>query len=491
MLALMKTLEGRWFDGVNKQWVAKNTSQNVLYLINNSFVSTSSEPLLVPVRAVPPITPTPQAPINEVLLPKGIRDYQRIGVQFLEARNGNGIVADAPRLGKSLQALGYCMQHPDQTKHLIICPSNVKIVWRDEVEKWLHEKAVILDSRTPYDLRDTPSKFFIINYDILADWHPSLMKIKSDVIICDEFHYLGNTTRYDPKEHKKVTVQRNGAFRSLAKKSPHNILLSGTPLRSNPLQFYVPLHVVAPEVFPQQWGYKQEFCGPKMTNYGWSFSGASNIELLYSLVSPYMIRRRKEDVIKDLPLKQRIIVAMENRADPVKELQDKISWIRDYLEEEAKLVVFAWNRDVCEAVYQSFKKEAVLIYGGITATKRDQLKKSFMNDPKIKLYVGQVISSNVGIDLSVSDTVVFVQLPFNPGDAEQAEERVFLPGDGKERITIYYLITAGTKEEDAALRIETKGEVVSKVIDGKAPEKMFGGKDFLTAMATETHKGKI
>jgi SNF2 family DNA or RNA helicase len=64
-------------------------------------------------------------------------------------------------------------------------------------------------------------------------------------------------------------------------------------------------------------------------------------------------------------------------------------------------------------------------------------------------------------------------MPFNPGDAEQAEERVFLPGDGKQRITVYYLVGKESPEEKIAEILENKNQIVTKVLDNRVADKLF------------------
>jgi len=475
ILNVVRSLQGRNFDAANKQWTALASQPNINKLLDAGFCLTDNVKRIWEKAPQFVIQETPRKEINYALLPDKIRDYQIRGVEFLEAVDGNGIVGFAPRLGKSLTALAYCLQHPEYKRILIGCPSNVKIVWEREIHKWTKEEAVTLYSRNPVMLNKFDAKFFIVNYDILYDWKEALKEVKFDVMIMDESHYLCNMKMYNAEQKKQVPVKRTAAFMELAKGIPHKILLSGTAIKAAPVQFFTSLHTIAPTIFPNEWKYKQKFCGPKHTYYGWDFTGLSNADELISLISPYMIRRRKEDVLTDLPIKQRIVVsfAKDDTANREQELKEKIAWIADYLDSGEKLVVFAWHREVCESIYSAFPKQAVLVYGGIDNKKKTALQDKFQSDNKIRLFVGQVISANVGIDLSAADTVAFVEMPFNPGDAEQAEERVFLPGDGKQRITVYYLVGKESPEEKIAEILENKNQIVTRVLDNKVADKLF------------------
>ena len=477
ILNIVRSLQGRNFDAVNKQWTALATQANMDKLLDAGFVPSLAVKQIWDKTPTFTIAETPRKEINHALLPDKIRDYQVRGVEFLEAVNGNGIVGFAPRLGKSLTALSYCMQHPEYKRILIGCPSNVKYVWEREINKWLHEDSVILSGKTSSSLMMINVRFFVINYDILYDWKEVLKEKKFDVMIMDESHYLCNTKMYNAKLKAKVPVKRTQAFMELCKLIPHKILLSGTAIKSCPVQFWTSLNAVAPKEFPSQNKYKQHFCDPKWNYFAheYDYTGLSNAEELIAKISPYMIRRRKEDVLTDLPVKQRIVVsfAKDDTENREQELKEKIAWIADYLDSGEKLVVFAWHREICERIYEEFKKKAVLVYGGIDNKKKTERQDKFQNDTKIRLFVGQVISANVGIDLSAADTVAFVEMPFNPGDAEQAEERVFLPGDGKQRITVYYLVGKESPEEKIAEILENKNQIVTKVLDNKVADKLF------------------
>jgi SNF2 family DNA or RNA helicase len=477
ILNIVRSLQGRNFDAVNKQWTALATQANMDKLLDAGFTPSLAVKQIWDKTPTFTIAETPRKEINHALLPDKIRDYQIRGVEFLEAVNGNGIIGDSPRLGKTLQALAYCMQHPEYKRILVVCPSNVKCVWEREINKWLHENSAIINGRTLYPLEMISDRFFIINYDILYDWKEELKIKKFDIMIVDELHYLGNKFRQSSEENAKVPVKRTQAFQELCRKIKHKVLLSGTPIKAAPIQFFPALNALAPKVFPNYWKFANYYCDPQFVRGEWQFKGytKAHIDELIAKISPYMIRRRKEDVLTDLPVKQRIVVsfAKDDTENREQELKEKIAWIADYLASGEKLVVFAWHRDVCDRIYEEFSKQAVLVYGGIDSKKKTVRQDMFQDDTKIRLFVGQVISANVGIDLSAADTVAFVEMPFNPGDAEQAEERVFMPGDGKQRITVYYLVGKESPEEKIAEILENKNQIVTKVLDNKVANKLF------------------
>ncbi len=473
ILKQIKLLQGARFDAISQQWIALSNKSNIDQLFELGFIPTQTVKDMWKKTPQFIIPKTPRKEINLDLLSRNLRKYQLRGIEFLEAVNGNGIIGDAPRLGKSAQALGYCLLHPEFKRILIVCPSNVKIGWQREIKKWVYTDAHIIYGKTIYPL--VREKYIIINYDIFYAWKEELKTYNFDVIIVDELHYLGNKIQYNAKAGIKIPVKRTRAFEELSNKIKHVILLSGTPIKAAPIQFFTVLHAIAPTVFSNEWYYKQHFCGPRATQYGMDYSGASNSEELVAKIAPFMIRRRKEDVFIELPLKQRIIVNFDkdNSEKREQELHEKILWIEDFLKSGEKLIVFAWHREICEKIHDYFKEKSILIYGGIDSREREKRRISFQTNNKKQLLVGQVLSINVGIDLSAADVVAFVEFPYNPGDLEQAEERVFMPGDGKQRITIYYLVGKDSPEERIAEILETKNQIVSRIVDNKYADRIF------------------
>ena len=224
--------------------------------------------------------------------------YQIQGVNFLEKKNGRALIADEMGLGKTVQALSWIKLHPEFRKILVICPASLKINWQREIKRWTSLEAEILNGSIPYI---TKKNFIIINYDILSYWE-RLLKLKQfDVIIFDEAHYIKNNK-----------AKRTKAFKRLVKSVPRLIALTGTPIENKPIEIYNIVKVIDPSIFPDATDFAVEFCGAKKTRFGWDKNGATNtLRLNKILSSSIMIRRKKVDVLKDLPEKQIIKVPFE------------------------------------------------------------------------------------------------------------------------------------------------------------------------------------
>ena len=224
--------------------------------------------------------------------------YQIEGVHFLEQKNGRALIADEMGLGKTVQALSWLKLHPEFSKVLVICPASLKINWQREAEKWALLDMEILNGTTPHKIK---SNDVIINYDILSYWEKYLKLKQFDVIIFDEAHYIKNNK-----------AKRTKAFKRLVKSVPRLIALTGTPIENKPIEIYNIVKVIDPSIFPDATDFAVEFCGAKKTRFGWDKNGATNtLRLNKILSSSIMIRRKKVDVLKDLPEKQIIKVPFE------------------------------------------------------------------------------------------------------------------------------------------------------------------------------------
>jgi SWI/SNF-related matrix-associated actin-dependent regulator 1 of chromatin subfamily A len=265
-------------------------------------------------------------------------------------------------------------------------------------------------------------------------------------------------------------------------------------------------------VVPNFWTYAQKYCGARHNGYGWDFSGATNTEELHEkLVNTIMIRRKKSEVLKDLPEKLRAFVPMElnnrdtyrnaevdfinfvrqykgqaaaNRAsnaqalaeiEGLKQLAVKgkmnqaIDWIENFLEVDGKLVVFAIHKFVIDMLMERFGNVAVKIDGSVSGVNRDQAVQRFQTDDATRLFVGNIRAAGVGLTLTAANNVVFLELPWTPGELTQAEDRCHRIGQ-QGNVTINFLLAENTIEEKIARLIDNKQRVLDSVLDGKETE---------------------
>lgn len=430
--------------------------------------------------------------------------YQKTGVLFIDSRNGRALVADEMGLGKTLQSLAWLQMYPKKRPAIIVVPSSVKLKWAREVEESIHfDDISVTEGRRPYKVGND---IIIINYDIVQGWSDYIRSVKPKVIIIDECHYI-----------KSSKAKRTKAVKKICRGVPHIIALSGTPVLNKPIEIYNTLNLIDRTVVPSFWEYAFKYCNAKRTGFGWDLNGASNTrELHHKLINSIMIRRKKSEVLKDLPEKILSPVPIEmtararseynyasnnflcwvrgnkgadkaaraKRAESLTKIEslkqiavrgklDEVkSWIRDFLESDEKLVVFAIHTKVIDSIYEEFKKIAVKIDGSVRDKDRQRAVDLFQMTKRKRLFVGQITSAGVGLDLTAASNVAFIELPWTPGEVVQAEDRCHRIGQ-KYTVNVYYLLASGTIEYEIAGLIDKKRKVLDQVLDGKKVEKRF------------------
>ena len=508
MIAEIKTLSGRKWDSYNKYWTATVCfdTQKRLEELEFSFIG----------AALIPLTPkeiTPIIPIKEVLeLKLPLFPYQVDGINFIESHNGRILLADEMGLGKSCQALTYFQHHPELRPAIITCPASVKLNWAKEIKLWMTINCDfhIISGKHSQKERLPKASIYITNYDVLAISNPDAKKksekyvcrpdilgIEPKIVIADEAHVW-----------KSPDAQRTKAMMDLAKRAPYFIALTGTPIVNRPIEIFNCIKAIEPKLFPSYFQYAMKYCGAKHNGYGWNFNGASNTQELHEkLTNSIMIRRKKSEVLKDLPPKIRTVVPMEldnqreyniaeadligwlrtnfgnGKAEKAQQaealtrigelkrlavrgkLKECVDWIEDFLESVEKLVVFAVHKFVIDALMEKFAGRAVKIDGSVT--NRQAPVDAFQTDENIRLFVGNIQAAGVGITLTAASNTCFLELPWAGGHLDQAEDRVHRIGQVADSVTAWYLLAAGTMEEEIAQLIDAKRKVVTKVLDGQ------------------------
>lgn len=434
-------------------------------------------------------------------LKKEMYPYQKVGAEFLVASGGRAIIADAPGLGKTIQALSYA-KHMGYQRTLVVAPASVKFSWAVEVKKWTNLKAVVIDSKT--DLAQIPHdvEVWIINYDILKKHHDQLAKIRFDCMIGDECQLI-----------KSTSAMRTKAFRSISRHIPSVVLLSGTPLLSRPSELFSLLNIIDPKTWSNWYEYARKYCAAHQTRWGMDTSGASNVEELHARIKRYFIRRDKSEVLKELPPKNFIDVPVEldkatakeyelaasNLARYLKDRQGKqpaevaramaaeklqqlnilrqlnalgkvdvaIELVESILEAGEKVLVFSSFIEPLDRLKAHFGDKAVTITGQTPVDERQAVVEKFQGDKETKIFLGGIKSAGVGITLTAASNVVFLDYSWNPADHQQAQDRVHRPGQVANSVNIYQLFAMNTIDDDLKEILETKQGIFDQVIEGK------------------------
>ena len=462
--------------------------------------------------------------------PDGLIPFQKEGVSEMLKRDYNTLLADPMGLGKTVQVAVYLKMRKNAYPALVVCPASLKENWCREIKKWCGVDSVVISGTKVEKLKE--AKVYIINYDILGTenkkekekelerrrrakengepfrkafiptygWCKVFEEMELNTIVGDEVQYISG----------EETI-RARAFMQLCKNKKHatKILVSGTPYETRTSQFYNALHIIDSKIFSSRYQFLMRYCDPIKTRFGWQFKGLSNAEELRQLISKYMIRRNKREVLSQLPPKQRIIVPLsvtkserkiyndEDEQFALDILQSKkkkseqighialmkqkafeakenacLIWIKEFIEYEGKLVVFIYHHKTYDDLMNKFGKIAVGITGSTPTKQRQQMVDKFQNDEKIKLFVGQIEAAGVGLTLTKSHATCFIEFGKTPAQHLQAEDRVDRIGQEADNIQAYYLVLPDSVDTDAMRVLNSHNSDISEVMDGKK-EVMF------------------
>ena len=440
-------------------------------------------------------------------LDKRLIPFQKKGVKSIYKKKGRALLADDMGLGKTVQALAYARIKGKGRPLLIICPASVKIYWQREAKKWLRDKRIkVIDGR---GLQRVDADVLIVNYETLSEvtekgpggkrkkvfgtgWVRALQELKPSLVVLDECQYI-----------KKRKSLRTSAVRRICRNAKRVIALSGTPIENGPVEFFPVLNILRPDLFPSFWDYAQAFCNPRWNGFGYTYGAANVKELRRILKKHLMIRRRKSQVLKDLPQKVRAVVPIEiendaeyetkfqsfmDNIDRVMEMEEDeqkqhierikqlcvqgkmrsaTEWIQDFLQTGEKLVVFCTHRKVVDHLCHKFRKVSVRVDGSVVGEKRQLAVDRFQSESSVRLLVGNLRAAGVGLTLTAASNTCFIELGWTPSAHDQAEDRVHRIGQEADSVTAWYLIGAGTIEEDIVQLLDRKRRILTQIMDGK------------------------
>ena len=439
----------------------------------------------------------------------------------------NGIVVH--NCGKTMEAIGISdLIYPG--KYIIICTKSMKLKWAREIHLWTGKDSYIISGEKTFNLPKNYD-YYIINYHILGrenaklrkeelakkkkalennltykmkpvpveGWWKELVELSPIGIFPDEAHRLGN-----PK-----AIWTRSVIELFKQTKPKVFVpLSGTITRKKPKSLFTNLHLVAPNLFPNEYRFYYRFCDPKHTRWGWTFDGATHIEELHDLMSKVMIRRLKEDVFKDLPSKiiscipmelskleeSNYLSANESLIQIIKSTKNKLEknnglarlkqiaylakrnslfdWIDDFIEDHDKLILGCWHKSVIEDLIKRYDKIAVKIDGSVTDEKRLEAEDRFQTDPKVKIIILQIDAGGEGLTLTASDSVGIIEIPDTPGQLIQFCDRAHRKGQTRQ-VTVYFPFANGTIENIVADRLEESFKAISMILDGKKDTTLF------------------
>lgn len=450
-----------------------------------------------------------------------LRDYQLTGVKWLYnlAKTGfGGILADEMGLGKTIQVIYYIKQmlkDNPTSKFLIVVPTSLAYNWEHEFDSFASKikKAICIGSKEKrkHILKDLNKiNVIITTYGLLREDEEIYENLNFNTMIIDEAQNIKNNHAGITKVVKSIKAETKFA-------------LTGTPLENSILELWSIFDFIMPGYLANLTKFQSKY---KIKD----FDEDSEILIkgLSKQINPFILRRKKSDVVKELPEKlindiyidlkdeqKKLYVAELNR---VKEEMDKIikeegmnkarflilqlltklrqicidpsivydnytdgsnkieqleNIVSEYTKNNHKVLIFSSFKTALNIVKEKLNNAKIKTYmidGSVPAKTRIEMVDNFNENDDIKVFLIMLKSGGTGLNLASADVVIHLDLWWNPQAENQATDRAHRIGQTN-TVEVIHLITKGTIEEKI-LELQNKKRILSdKLIDGEIRDK--------------------
>jgi SNF2 family DNA or RNA helicase len=511
VVALVKTITGRSYDRASRTWYVP--CYHVEEVVEKlSPIGFSFTPEVTAYRAqlaahrdrldAARATPAYSGPLTATMHP-----YQRIGAGFLRTA-GRALLADQMGLGKTLQSIAAC---EGDGRVLVLAPASNKYGWKEEIEKWAPGEAISVIDGSPEGraaLWKAPAKWFIVNYELLlrpADL--SEMRRGFDAIICDEATRISN--------HQAKTVV---ALKTVP--AAKRIAMTGTPISNRPSDVWS----IVDWLHPGLLGTWSQFLEAYAVFDDWGERGKvvgfKDLTGLAAKLRPVMLRRTKEEVLKELPKKtvQDVLFDMSKdewkvydavRANILGDLDaaamggidrrslsesmvkmlrlkqvtgstaligdgsagsTKLLVMKERLDEALaggeKVIVFTQFAEMAKLISALLERSEIghrMIYGDVAHEDRQRYVNEFNDDPEVKVMV-MTEAGAYGLNLQAASVVIHYDLPWSIAKTLQREDRAHRMGQEKP-VTVLTLCARGTIDEYVAKVLKKKNRESVEILE--------------------------
>ncbi len=466
-------------------------------------------------------------PCNTEGFLSNLRPYQQTGLHWLWSlycHDLGALLCDDMGLGKTHQAMGLLSAVANQAEQegrsprfLVVCPTSVIYHWQSQLERFLPN----LKSHVFHGLGRSVEQFqreghiLLTSYGILRTSKQALDGLNFDVAVFDELQYAKNAQSHT-----------HAALCAIRAKMP--VGLSGTPIENNLKELKALFDVVLPGYMPGEAAYRELFINPIEKQ-----ADPQRREMLTRFIRPFVLRRKKSEVLQDLPEKIEEIASCElsdeqrklynevlqqGRAKYLPELMDdqtpipyvhifsllaSLKQICDhpalYLKEATsyrhhqsgkwdlfcellqeardsgqKVVVFSHYLKMLDLM-EEYLRDQVVGYAAVRGStlNRAQELERFRRDPDCQVFLGSLGAVGVGVDLSAASVVIHYDRWWNAAREDQATDRVHRMGQTR-GVQVFKMVTRGTIEEKIDAMIARKGTLLQEVIKAEDQEVLRG-----------------
>ena len=437
-------------------------------------------------------------PMKELNIQAELRDYQKKGIQWLQMLHHygfGGILADDMGLGKTLQTIAFLSnQVQADTSVLILAPSGLIYNWADEFQKFAPDLDVVvvhgLKSHRESILAEN-HQIYVTSYATFRQDSEIYRNLSFDFLFLDEAQVMKNAQTKIAQSLRRFVV-------------PSVFALSGTPIENHLGELWSIFQIVLPGLLPA----KKEFM--KLST-----------ERVAQFIKPFVMRRKKEEVLTELP--DLIEVVYKNELEDqqkaiylaqLQQMQERLGqvsdsefqrnrveiltglmrlrqicdtpalFMEDYQGESGKLdslrdllvqiaegghrvLIFSQFRGMLDRIEQELPDLGLTsfkITGSTPSQERQEMTKAF-NQGERDVFLISLKAGGVGLNLTGADTVILVDLWWNPAVESQAIGRAHRMGQ-EQAVEVYRLVTRGTIEEKIQELQEKKKNLVSEILDG-------------------------
>nr|WP_274380275.1 DEAD/DEAH box helicase [Vibrio navarrensis] len=442
--------------------------------------------------------------LDEALL-EPLRDYQRNGVLWAAhlLHNGFGVcLADDMGLGKTLQALTLLSHFQAQGPSLVVCPKSVLLNWRQESQRFTPQLTVI-DLESCADRQQTlanarAGEVIVLSYGLVTRLADALQATEWQTVVLDEAQQIKNPNA----ERAKVLFEINAQRR---------ITLSGTPVENHLVELWSQFAFLNPGLL----GSLKQF----KSKYAQASKNEDDLLRLRALVSPFILRRLKQEVLTELPEKTELVhhveltskernayeavrkealenlsdggthstislfasltrlrqvccdpgLVFEHLTDTSSKQKEALQLVEDALEGGHKILVFSQFVQLLKRFGQQLNQHGIdfsYLDGQSTSKKRQSAINAFKSGEH-NLFLISLKAGGSGLNLTEADTVIHLDPWWNPAVEDQASDRAYRMGQTKP-VTVYRLVTVNTVEEKIIQLHSEKRDLADKVLSGQS-----------------------
>ncbi len=457
----------------------------------------------------------PQVPKK---LNASLRDYQEEGFSWmmrLASWGAGAVLADDMGLGKTIQTISVLLSRAQLGPQLVVVPAALLINWRNELNRFAPSlKPLILNfeqERAKALKKVSKNSIVLVTYGVVTEETEALTKIEFATAVFDEAHNIKNR---DTKAFKSC-VKLHADFR---------IMLTGTPLQNHLTEIWSLFEVAVPGLLGSYNAFSERFVGPIEREHD-----HNQQRLLKRIVSPFILRRTKGDVLNELPEKTEITLEVElsdtekafynqireetalsistGEINPMQalaaltklrqaacsmELIDKklaitssktqtfLELVDDLIENNHRALVFSQFTSHLAIIRRELEKKGIeylYLDGSMSPKERMKLVDEF-DEGEMPLFLISLKAGGTGLNLTAADYVIHLDPWWNPAIEDQASDRAYRIGQERQ-VTVYRLIAKGTVEDKIIKLHSTKKSLADALLEGTEMSARLGREEIL------------